>query len=189
MIPVPGGPYACIDVSFDIDQVSSDLAWNIDNARHENRLKRLGRFAGAVRLDFDDTVKIKVTAFARQGDLYGMTVLDAMLYTIPYHTHRYLPSPFSNSSATASIGQWQPAERVRGDTYDSLTHTSLTPLRVVQTQGRWQMSLVITVLIQRSAGDAQEVRVFSFDPETEIGTGTEPDTTTPARSRAVPVEP
>lgn len=189
MTPVPGGPFAYIDVSFDIDQVSSDLIWNIDNARNGNRLKQIGRFAGSVRLDFDDTVKITVTAFARPGDLHGMTVLDAVLCTIPYHTHCYLPSPFSEYSATASIGQWEPAVGERGDTYESLSHTSLTPLRVVQKQGRWQLSLVITVLIERNPGATQEVRVFSFDPETEIGTGTEPDTTPPARSRAVPVEP
>jgi hypothetical protein len=58
-----------------------------------------------------------------------------------------------------------------------MTHRSTKPLIVTQKDGRWRFSLILTMEITRKLphGDKRrEIRVFTFDPEIQVGSGTEP---------------
>lgn len=178
---------ACIDVSFDVDQISSDLAWNVENARGDSVYSLHGRYAGAVRLDPRDPVHVRVTGYGPSDSLLDVQVVEAMLYAVPYHTNYWLPSPFSTDRAATVIGDWTPSERAYGKHF-ALTSRSRGALRVIHQSGRWQLSLVLTVRIVRRALAGEVLppiyRVFSFDPETEIGSGTEPDRFAPVAQPA-----
>lgn len=176
---------AIIRVSFDIEQISSDLVWRAADATSNRDLYgAVGRFAGAVHLRQDDAVTVQVTAYGREEALVNINVLDAMLYTVPHTSGRTLcaPSPFSKVRATTPVEQWAPAEihHCHERKLKLAVQKSLTPLQVVATDGRWKLSLIITVLIERAIAQNKfsEIRVFSFDPEAEVGSGTEPPTET-----------
>ncbi|HDS1578109.1 hypothetical protein WG628_09735 [Stenotrophomonas maltophilia] len=180
-ITPPVADAAIIRVSFDIDQVSSDLLWQAAVAKtHRDLYSPVGRYAGAVHFREGDTVSVEVTGYGRSGTLLSTNILDAMLYTVPHTSGERFsaPSPFSSVRATTPIEQWQPAriEHDREPGFSASVQRSLTPLTVVQDDGRWKLSLILTVVIERltKAGPQQEIRVFSFDPEAEVGSGTEP---------------
>lgn len=176
---------AIIRVSFDIEQISSDLVWRAAEVKNNrDLLASVGRFAGAVHLRKDDALTVQVTAYGGEDALVTINVIDAMLYTVPHTSGGTFsaPSPFSAVRATTPVGQWSPAEihHCHERKLKLAVQTSLTPLQVVATDGRWKLSLIITVVIERRVGDQKisEVRVFSFDPEAEVGSGTEPPTET-----------
>jgi len=176
---------AIIRVSFDIEQISSDLVWRAAELKSNRDLfATVGRFAGAVHLRQDDAVTVQVTAYGGEDALVTINVIDAMLYTVPHTSGGVFcaPSPFSKVRATTPVGQWAPAEihRCPERKLKLAVQTSLAPLQVVETDGRWKLSLILTVLIERYVSDKKisEIRVFSFDPEAEVGSGTEPPTQT-----------
>lgn len=181
--PPVGADAAIIRVSFDIDQVSSDLLWQAAEVKTDRDLYApVGRYAGAVHFRKGDTVSVEVTAYGRTDSLVSTNILDAMLYTVPHTSGERFsaPSPFSSVRATVPVEQWAPAQikPIPESEISSSVQRSLTPLTVVQGDGRWKLSLILTVVIERSIKDTtetqQEIRVFSFDPEAEVGSGTEP---------------
>lgn len=176
---------AIIRVSFDIEQISSDLVWRAAEVKSNRDLfAAIGRYAGAVHLRQDDAVTVQVTAYGAEDSLLTINVIDAMLYTVPHTSGGVFcaPSPFSKVRATMPVGQWSAAEihHCHERKVKLAVQTSLAPLQVVETDGRWKLSLIITVLIDRYVGNQKvsEIRVFSFDPEAEVGSGTEPPTQT-----------
>ncbi len=58
-------------------------------------------------------------------------------------------------------------------TYKTIEQKWKNHLTVGETVGRWEFSLVLTVLISRTEG-VFEKRVFVFDPEGEVGAGLSP---------------
>ncbi|RJU10274.1 hypothetical protein XcmpCFBP7700_02840 [Xanthomonas campestris] len=172
---------ADINVSFDIGQVSSDLLWHaLDDQSKRNLCSRFGRYASAVHLREGDGVNINVTAYGRVEDKFTIQVKDAVLCTIPITTSVnkfFAPSPFSKERATIAVQNWERTRPVVVDgKHSRVVQSTLTPLAVIHKEGRWKLSLIITVSIERTVGKekTEEIRVFSFDPEAEIGSGTEP---------------
>lgn len=163
-----------------------------------------GRHAGAIHFSKGEPILIQVKAFARPESLVWMNVLDAMIYTVPHTDgqHHTAPSPFSPLRATMPIDQWNPAEVVKQESSTrmavtqtsigqcepaevapsdsarmAMTQTSMTPLVVHEENGRWKFSLILTMEIVRkpqNGGIRTEIRVFTFDPEIQVGSGTEP---------------
>ncbi|MBB3823468.1 hypothetical protein FHT03_003519 [Xanthomonas arboricola] len=177
---------ADIRVSFDIEQISSDLLWNVINATdRKNLCSPFGRYASAIYLCNGDEITIEVTAYGKADDLVTINVVDAVLCSIPHTnaTKFSAPSPFSKVRATVPVEQWSLAEPLNTKGKRAfVVQRSITPLEVVQKDGRWKISLIITVLIERKTKDGtrSEIRVFSFDPEAEVGSGTEPTECLPA---------
>jgi hypothetical protein len=179
MSSVPERPL--IRVSFDVEQISSYLIWNVFEANgRRNPYSRHGRHAGAIHFRKSEPVLVEVTAFGPPDRFHSMNVLDAMIYTVP-HTEgesRSAPSPFSPVRATIPISEWEPAEVGYVDQESKeITQTSITPLHVTQESGRWRFSLIITLQIVSKMPDGskrREIRVFTFDPEVQVGSGTEP---------------
>ncbi len=180
---------AIVQVSFDVDQISAYLHWGIfdgEGNKRSDMYPPFGRHAGALHLREGDSIGIEVTAYgdADSGSLVTINILDAMFYSVPHGngTLHSAPSPFSAVRATMPIGQWAPAEacetiKVHGKRYRTVVQRSLTPLKVVEQDGRWKFSLILTVAIEREIrkGKARrDIRVFVFDPEAEVGSGTEP---------------
>ena len=176
--------FTIIRVSFDIDQINSFLIWNVFEVQGaRNPYSTQGRHAGAIHFSKDELILVQVTAFGLPDVFESMNVLDAMIYTVP-HTDgdRYsVPSPFSSCRATAPIVGWARAEAASDAHADStrkvITHRSMKPLIVTEKDGRWRFSLILTMEIIRKLphGDKRkEIRVFTFDPEIQVGSGTEP---------------
>jgi hypothetical protein len=171
---------ATIRVSFDVEQMGADLLWRASDAESDRDLySATGRFAGAVHLRDGESVSVEVTGYGAADGLISTSLLDAVLYAVPHQTigERFPPSPFSHERATAPIEQWSPAEihHYRDRKLKASVQRSLTPLQVVQRNGRWKLSLILTVMIERhtAGGKLNEIRVFSFNPETEVGSRSE----------------
>ncbi|HBK55069.1 MAG TPA: hypothetical protein DDZ76_02085 [Xanthomonadales bacterium] len=179
---------AVLSVSYDVDQISGALLWRIsEDDGTRNLLKATGPHAGSVHLVKGDQVFVDVYSTGLAETLIKTRVLNAYLISIPHTSGMAFcaPSLFSNDSAVISVGDWgklrpvEPPDPVEDRKY--FVQRSKQPLIVIQQDGRWELSLVITVAIETNGpdGKSEKIRVFSFDPEAEVGTGTEPPNSQP----------
>lgn len=169
---------AVIRVSFDVRQSGGNLVWHVDNQHHRNLYKHSGPYAGSVHLLPEDNTYIEVWAFGPLDEEFTIDVVEAALITVPHtDTNAFsVPSPFGTGRAVHAVTDWSrpqywklPPEKQR-----RALQTTLKPLLVGPTSGRWDLSLVITVNISRPTINGvvdNFVRVFTFDPESEVGTG------------------
>jgi hypothetical protein len=172
-------------VSFDICQESERLDWSILDSEHQPVQKSIGLETGQFVLDVNDTVRLNVVANSYLEQLTSVHIIDCHLIHRPvmfssrgnpaHLAGKYpYPSPFFNPAtmvngqgATSSFGQGQATGTPSQMSWDS--DVALTILN----RGRWQMSFIMTVAIETARG--LEYRVFSFDPETQVGNGSVPD--------------
>jgi len=173
-------------VSFDVDQLSNRLIWvfdddgpvaplsNVNNAYH-----RFGRHAGSVHFNEGDVLSVRVLGYGRPDNFVTFSVTDATLITLPapYLQEPPPPSPFDLEHATQEL-EFFDATPVHSKDKELriCAADGKTALTVVQCKGVWEFSLVLTVAILRQSGVpgaalTREVRVFQFDPESEVGTG------------------
>ncbi len=91
------------------------------------------------------------------------------------------PSMFGvadDGAVSGALYPLAPAGFVKLDQPGGLGYTSVTlrwnePLTITSVPGSWELSVLVTVAIARS-GQQDELRVFYFDPESEVGNGTTP---------------
>jgi len=165
-------------VSFDAAQISSALVWHaIEGDPARSAYKSQGRFAGALHFDKGDLFEIELIGYGQLGELDGIEIVGANIITMPHtsvHT-RSAPSPFQDGHAVVALNDWSAMEMIGQPDPERLGYLSRTkaPLQVVQETGRWELSLVVTVNVLR-AGQRSVLRVFAFDPESEVGTGGDP---------------
>jgi hypothetical protein len=171
-------------VSFDICQESERLDWTFLDAEHQPVQKSTGLETGQFLFEAKDRMRLNVVANSYQETLKGVHIIDCHLINRPvmyskrgnpdHIAGKYpYPSPFFNPAAmlngqgaTSSFGQGAATGTPLRMTWDS--DIALTYLN----KGRWQMSFIITVAIETANG--LEYRVFSFDPEAQVGTGAVP---------------
>jgi hypothetical protein len=171
-------------VSFDISQESERLDWTILDSEHQPVQKSTGLETGQFMLDVNDTMRLNVVANSYLKQLTSVHIIDCHLIHRPvmfssrgnpaHLAGKYpYPSPFFNPAtmangqgATFSFGQGQATGTQSQMSWDS--DAALTILN----RGRWQMSFIMTVAIETAKG--LEYRVFSFDPETQVGNGSVP---------------
>jgi hypothetical protein len=165
-------------VSFDVDQIGGNLVWRATDALDQRNLfVTLGKHAGSVHFEPLDQVFIEVAAFGRLGKFRESTILDCALLTMPHlgYDRWSPPSPFSNDAASLNIKDFSPTEMYEDPVQDLSIgiQRALLPLTVIQKSGRWDLSMLLTVQIVQETpeGKTVEVRVFAFDPESEVGTG------------------
>lgn len=169
-------------VRFDINQSSTQLAWQFlrnglpipdpDNAQ-----------TGLLSLDQNETVSVTVKAMSDDAELLGISILDCHVMTRPMLYSRRLhpefagefplPSPFFDISvptmgmgANTNLG----GGAALGDSSAKLWQSAV-PL-VCLNLGHWDTSFMVTVAIERPTG--MDYRVFTFDPETQVGNGAVP---------------
>lgn len=172
-------PTVRLRVSFDADQVGSTLVWHaVEGEPARNAYHAQGRFAGALHFEKGDRFAIELTAFGDTASLKGLEIVDAALVTMPHTSvnSRSAPSPFATEKAVLPVADWtKPDATVEADPLRVrwITHLA-APLLILQETGRWELSLVVTVRLLRPEGQRSELRVFAFDPESEVGTGMDP---------------
>lgn len=171
-------------VSFDIDQLSNRLVWVFDDdgpvtpgRAVVNAFQRYGRHAGAVHFNKGDQLTVHVLGFGSIKDFETFEVTDCTLATVPT---AYLhvpppPSPFGNEHATQKLKFAKPVDLVSKcpELRIRAAHGK-SRLTVVEEKGVWDFSLYVTVKITRIEPDGchkHVLRVFLFDPESEVGTG------------------
>ena len=183
-----------LSVSFDINQLGPHLCWavNEEDDHKRNLFSIVGRHAGAVHMKKGDRVYLRVSAYSGplDGGLPGetsfeMRVVGCTLMTVPRLRQLevlYTPSPFASGDAQPALptahfekfeqlGQLKWFERLKAT---RLVNISTDHLDVAEDFGVWEFSMVLTVDITHQDGN-EERRVFLFDPESEVGTGTQKD--------------
>ncbi|MDZ4350157.1 MAG: hypothetical protein U1A22_11555 [Xanthomonadaceae bacterium] len=172
-----------LSVSFSADQICGDLLWSFkEGTTGRNLLLSTGRQAGAVHFRRGETVIVEVHGTGPKGTFVKANVKFAHLVSIP-HTGTdgfSAPSPFSEEAAVVAVEDWGNVKMAVDPSSGLMTSSqrSRTPLLVTQKTGRWGLSLVLSIQIQMVDADGVKStanRVFSFDPEAEVGTGTDPD--------------
>jgi hypothetical protein len=167
-----------LTTTFDIDQDSQLLQWSftVDG----EPITGTGVETGLLAFKREDKVSVVMIATSKKAHIAQVTIDDCNMITTPRaFTLREnpelagqfpTPSPFGSNSAVISYGKgvcqgssevavWQPTL--------TLECTNL---------GRWDLSFIITTSIRRttSAGvEGIERRVFGFDPECEVGSGSD----------------
>lgn len=159
-------------VSFDADQLGNELVWAITDAdpSEPNAFRRTGWAAGGLQFLQGDTLAVEVVGYGRPETFAGFTITDATLITLPapYLRPLFSPSPFDVDQATFDLDDFQPTSCVVAQALKICTAHHPGPLTVVEPQGIWKFSFVVTVQVQRVDGSV-ETRVFSFDPIIAVG--------------------
>ena len=174
-----------LKTQFDIDQVSDVLAWKFVR-RDGHPEPDHGKDAGMINFIVGQAFHVQIEATSR-CKFKGFDVLDCCLITRPfvYSCGPKQPTVYAPPSMFTSklLGHVVPAtlslpgkdfEQVRFDLPEHVHKVVLEwtdHLTVGNFLGRWDMSFVLTVKIRLEDGTTS-VRVFSFDPETDVGEGT-----------------
>lgn len=168
-------------VSFDICQQSEKLNWTFLDSEHQPLEKSKGVETGLFVFNTGERMRLNVVANSYLEELVGVHIIDCHLITRPIlYSKRAAPelageypypSPFfdpaeliNGQGATASFGHGAAQGGRMKMTWDSDVEL------IYRNKGNWQMSFIMTVAIERADGLAY--RVFSFDPEANVGDGT-----------------
>jgi hypothetical protein len=180
-----------LNVSFDIHQLSPFLCWQMvdESQGGRNLLRKVGRHAGSVHLEQNDRVHVCVTAFsgpdgnAQPEDFGGFTIKSCTLQSVPRLRELdtfYSPSPFQygqsvNGGTAIPIGPFKLVDHGKDDPLNAFYERQISEGSVLvdKEMGIWEMSLVLVVEIRpKATALGSHKRVFRFDPEAEVGTGT-----------------
>lgn len=178
----PDAPTVWLSVSFDTEQLGSNLAWVATEGR-ENLYETYGPFAGSLSLPKNCQLRVEVRGYGSKA-LKGFQVVSAGLITIPApHTPPLSPSPFTGQqTAIAALDNFPPANDILFDpridrAYGISTSPGTASLNIGNEDGAWHLSMVLTVDIWTTADDGAIKpirRVYRFDPESYVGNGTRP---------------
>ena len=173
-----------LEASFDIDQTSDQLAWHF--VRYDGEGNPIhGKEAGVINFTVNEKFYIDITA-GSDNPIAGVKIVDCVLISKPFMyicgpdvaTEYAPPSPFAPKLLGAIVGASiaLPAAEFEEVTvppvrkYHRAKYHWNNHLTVGGFQGRWELSFVLTVQIARPNG-RQELRVFSFDPESDVSNG------------------
>jgi hypothetical protein len=168
-----------LKVSFDIDQTSGKLDWDFTPRSRPVS----GRHAGAILLQPGELLHLEVDGNgSADSGLQAFKIIECCLMTRPQviqigrglQTLFAAPSPFAGidcASYAFPLDFDAGAPHTQPDGSLRIAQHWNGQLLVDKPPGRWDMSFLITVLIDRGA-DEPLLRVFSFDPESEVGDGT-----------------
>lgn len=176
-----------LEVSFDVDQTSAGLDWHVVATDCDGE-PRKGKYAGGILFLKGETFYLRVTGFGSDRSKFdSFKVLECCIVTRPQivacgphmKTVYAPPSPFFRPEDPSSpMGpsyqlplQFSPTAVMGYGRDRKFTLRWDDRLKVGQTEGRWNLSFIIMVSIERGQGNDPEIRVFSFDPESEVGDG------------------
>lgn len=174
---------AILRLSFGADQDGSDLSHVVvrDAPTTPNPNPDVGVHADSLYFSPGEQVRVQVIGRAQKGSSFdSFQIIDCVIITRPQVVQRGVglatkyaaPSPFLQAvGASYSLALDfhafinpldKDGERVVVQNWKHTLDVGLTP-------GMWELSLLLTVRITRGPGSVDEVRVLSFDPETEVG--------------------
>lgn len=187
--PVNEDSQVILEVMFDVDQVSTDL---------DHTLARItpgapdpqpvtGAHADSLYFAPGEQMCLKVTGNGRIGEgvaaddaFVSFQIVDCAIITRPrvvqlaagLPTRYAAPSPFQQAGAAVYPMALDFAPTfidMEPDGVRSVTQHWKRTLDVGLAPGLWDLSLVLTIRVMRGAGAVDQLRVYSFDPETEVG--------------------
>ncbi len=169
-----------LSVGFDADQISDQLAFKFTSPDGQEPVHPTGLFEGEIYFCEGEVFHLRVIASGRKATFSSFQIVDCCLITRPKvvsagaeRTTRYAPpSPFTQQigACQALVLDFTSEAAERGDRR-FVTQDWKHTLDVGNALGRWELSLVMTVRIFRGVDMQEDIRVFSFDPETEVGSG------------------
>ena len=181
MIDKSGPKTLLLKVSFDAEQVSSQLDWSVvPRSEAPNN-----RNAGQLLFHKGQQFGLQVTGYgSAESGFSGFKVVDCCIITrpqliriggdvSPLFAH---PSMFKNVDGAThhlhghfdDVPQAGPVEDPR-----QFVKTWSEKLTVADRVGRWELSFILTVRLLGMPKD-QSDRVFYFDPESQVGDGSMP---------------
>ena len=170
-----------LTVGFDADQIGDRLASSFASSDGPDPNHRTGLFTGEIRLCEGERFHLTVLGSGRPDTYRSFQIVDCCLITRPMivsagegRTTRYAPpSPFTQAigASYALPLDFTSSMTEKGPDLRLVTQQWKRTLDVGNTPGRWHLSLLLTVRIFRGEDRPDEIRVFSFDPETEVGSG------------------
>lgn len=169
-------------VTFDTIQRGRHLCWNFDDQyTHRNAFQTRGAFAGSVQLIPGTSVQIALKVWINSPEEFSsLTIEQASLSTVPRSTSSETtlePSPFRapNDDAPhrpASATIVLPMVRLMDSPQGSQQYVNFVSdtLSLNAYKGLWELSMKVTATWSTGAEPPQIRRVFTFDPEAEVGT-------------------
>lgn len=188
-------PLMTLSASFDVNQASDRMDWEFLDIGVEPR--RLSKSSGKswnsdIFFTAGQSFCIALTATDEHSTNFeSFQIIDCCLISRPRIlrcgrkelTLYAPPSPFV-SVAGSPLGALYP---ILGSAFIPIMSTSSKDdganwqtmlwdgsLKVGDINAHWELSLYVTVSIQRAWQDRPQLRVFYFDPESEVGNGTTP---------------
>ncbi|WP_269530899.1 hypothetical protein [Chitinimonas sp. BJYL2] len=176
---------AAIAVSFDLEQNTQQLTWRMESEHHRDIYQVTGRAAGSVLLDPTEPIDVLITAGGKLKTFgaFRFEIVQCCVVTTPHvidsnqqHGRQFAPpSPFVGQGSVRVVTPdfWQLHEEVDKDGYRRYVLLAKDVLYVGVAPGRWELSVFLTVRISSEQGTLE--RTFRFDPESEVGNGTQPN--------------
>ncbi|MDY0962661.1 hypothetical protein [Massilia sp. CFBP9026] len=187
-------PLMTLTARFDVNQIDDGIDWlfsDIDSGINSDRSSAEEQWNRDVPFSAGQEFRIAITASDK--DLTGfesLEVIDCCLITRPHilscgpgqRTHYAPPSLFASSSSSelGALYRIEPsAFTAHGAGVGPNKGRQITllwdgKLKVGPYNGIWELSFYLTVRIKRAGDQPEQLRVFYFDPETEVGNGTYP---------------
>jgi hypothetical protein len=181
-----------LEANFDIEQVGGTLEWHFSRKDRDGN-PITGKYAGGIYYTVGEEMRVRVRAGSYKR-LKSFKVLDCTLITLPQiveiapkkKAQFAAVSPFVGTEGIVIAGGSvnlaaqdfkESAILVPQPEYYELALEWDKHLTVGQKEGRWDISFVLTVEVVVDDGSQYGLtctRVYSFDPEGEVGTGTTP---------------
>lgn len=165
-----------LNVQFDVGQESQQLNWYFSDAHGKINPNAGGPKTGLLSFQPGDTLTLAISAESSAGQLESVGVIDCNLITLPMlatwnkpNPGTYpMPSPFFQvGSGPGSTVSFMP---VSASSATSKRQTFTGQTLTLNNLGRWKLTFMLTVAITEITG-AINYRVFTFDPECEVGNG------------------
>ena len=179
-----------LEANFDIEQVGGTLEWHFCRKDGDGN-PITGKYAGGIYYTIGEKMRVRVRAGSYKH-LKSFKVLDCTLITLPQivdiapkkKAQFAAMSPFVSTEIITVTGasinlpakDFKECPIVKPEPeYYELALEWDKHLTVGQKEGRWDISFVVTVQVVVDNGTEDGLtctRVFSFDPEGEVGNGT-----------------
>lgn len=180
-----------LTLGFDLQQVSTALQFEIRKDGLPT-LQMVGPAAGAYKLSKGDQVVIEIIASfdPQTTSAEAISVQDLILVSMPANgAHQADLSPFVPTSAGLFLQGWisQDDGKVDGPLRPPPSPNTAfirfvlgqqgasglipAPLLVTASEGQWQVSGYLSVLVGETAASTPFSRVYGFDPTVIVGTG------------------
>lgn len=179
---------ALLTVRFDVDQISPQLNYKLDRLLENSNgvvvppEPQEGVYAGCLYFYRGEQVLLRVVATGT-ADFTGFDVVECCMVTEPQiiqcgptvPTVYSAPSMFVKEAGAVYVvkGHYSSSTEPLTDGRHMVIRDWDGQAKVTSEDGRWELSFYLTVRISR-AGVRDELRVFSFDPETQVGDAVNP---------------
>ena len=172
-----------LTLGFDIDRVADSLSYLYQGDGNTPTNPLTGLYSGEIYFCRGAKLHVIVLGGGAADHFEDFLVLDCCFVTKPKTIGapgggvRYAaPSPFMRpEGATHRLAPDYSSHTDDSNGYRVVTKTWDHHLEIGYSDGRWEMSVILTVKIWRRDRPEPELRVFSFDPEGQVGPGTSRD--------------